>query len=224
MKRSLGLLGRVLLLAPLAGMVAMAGPICGPGTNWVAGCAGGTYDTEALFENGLVLGSNTYSLIQFLGTSDITVSAGGTTASVVIAATEIDGLGFGATLTGTGAVGSITQNPDNVTASSFFDIFFDITIPTVGVLYNKAPLVVSNSTLTGLPLANGTTFTESPLPLNLYEFAIGGSASAGDPLVGQLLAPPGTLPDKQVVPEPGTWTMMAGGLAVAAGLMRRRVR
>lgn len=224
MKRTLTLLGRILLLAPLAGTAAMAGSICGPGTDWLASCAGGTYQLEALFENGLQLGSTNIPLVQFLGSSDITVGADGATASVIIAATEIDGLGFDATLTGTSISGSIVQNPDNTTATSFFDVFFDITLPGVGVLYNQAPLVVTNTTLTGLPIANGTVFTESPLPLNLYEFAIGGSASSGDPLVGQLLAPPGSLPDKQIVPEPGTWTMMAGGLALAAGLLRRKVR
>jgi hypothetical protein len=228
-KRS-NLLCRAFLLLPLAATAAMAGPI--------------EYQLPALFQNGLNLsglGLGSVSLVQFLGESDITLANDGSgNASVTISASEIDGLGFNGTLTGSSTTGEVTPNGDG-TFNSFFDVFFEITIPTpVGsatpsgsvVLYNQDALVVADPALS-LPVPDGTTFTESvggslltpTSGLNLY-VQEGSSPSAGDPLAGQLLAGVdangGPVAGKTIVPEPGTWMTMAGGLMLAAGFLRRK--
>jgi hypothetical protein len=219
------LLYKTVALLPLMATLAMADSVCGPGINWVATCStGATYQLEALFTNAVTLndtapgGAQNLGTVQFEGTSDISLgTAGGSTVSTDLYSIVATMVGGTATLTagvGNGlpdSIGSITQNSDGLTATSFFDVFFELNFGGGVVLYNEDPLVVT-TTLSELPIPVGTIFTESPGGVSLY--------LRGDPttVVGQLASGTKLI----ITPEPGTWPMAAGGLLLAAGLLRRK--
>jgi hypothetical protein len=224
---------------------AKAGAVCGPGSHWVDTCAGGTYDFSStstiavsldLDRNGSL--ETTIPFLQFSGITQVFLGAGQNNSDPHSIQTELYNLyevnpGTGATLrAGDGtpndandgplySPGSIVEQAGNPgLANSFFDVFFELTIPEIG----GPPLVLTNHTAmqvecVGLATAppQQCSYSFQNAPLDLYE---------GDVVRGELLPTPAGFAHHVVTPlitpEPGTMFLLGGALCCVAGLRRRK--
>jgi len=238
MKTQIGSLCRLLILACLAAAVMVAGPVCGPGSHWVDTCPGGAYSLISVTTAAMLLdldrnGSleTTIEFAQFTGITEVFLGAGSPHTMV----TELYNLSetgpAGITLRAGDGLGNLINNggglysPGRIEeqggnpflADSFFDVFFELTIPDVPggamVLRNQQAMTVTCLGLTGVA-PRVCSYEAFNLPLSLFE---------GSTLRGQLLQTPVGFPHHLVTdtPEPVTWMLLGGGFLLLGRLRRR---
>jgi hypothetical protein len=201
---------------------------CGPGTNWVTGCAAGTDVIRAdLFISGdLNLGGSTmfFSNVDLLGSATvIRMAATGSGANAQISTQiSVSGagivLGMNVSVSGNGT-GTIFQDPmDPFNARSFFDIVEVFSLQNGIQLFGTAhmrcdPQTIPPCRLPMVPPPNGTAYVgDTPLDLHL--------GSPTGLVVGHLTS----VVHLVKVPEPSALLLLVSGLAGFSAMAWRRRR